>query len=168
MPLLTHRPVRTLVVVARHTLRMTQRRLGEALGASSRTAARWEAGQSALYPPALAKLAALVHPRDAALAAEIAAAAGQTLESLGIVAPPPPPAAPPPLPARLLVDAVVCVAADALGAAPATLRQALFAAFRRARELRLTVDDVEAALTPIAVSGEPAKSKSREKPKSSA
>jgi transcriptional regulator with XRE-family HTH domain len=148
--MLTHRPVRTLVALARSTLGMTQQELGGALGASHRTAARWEAGHSTLLPPALAKLAALVHPRDAALAAEIAAAAGQTLESLGIVAPPQPPAAPPPLPASLLVDAVVCVAADALGAAPATLRQALFAAFRRARELRLSVDDVEAALAPAA------------------
>jgi hypothetical protein len=120
------------------------------MSSSHRTAARWEAGQSTLYPPDLAKLAAIVYPRDAALAGEIAAAAGQTLEGLGIVAPPQPPATPPPLSARLLVDAVVCVAADALGAAPSTLRQALFVAFRRARELRLTVDDVEAALTPVA------------------
>jgi hypothetical protein len=44
------------------------------------------------------------------------------------------------------VDAVVCVAADALAATPATVRDALHAAFRRARELGLSLQDVEDAL----------------------
>jgi hypothetical protein len=48
----------------------------------------------------------------------------------------------------LLVDAVVCAAADVLEVAPVTLRGALLAAFRRARELRLSAEDVEVALAP--------------------
>jgi transcriptional regulator with XRE-family HTH domain len=131
---------------------MTQKEFGEALNASHRTASRWEAGQSNPYTPELRKLAAMVYSRDAELADELAAVVGETLESLGIVAPPAPapPAPPPPspLPSRLLVDAVVCAAADALEVAPITLRVALLAAFRRARELRLSVEEVETALAP--------------------
>jgi hypothetical protein len=69
------------------------------------------------------------------LAAELAAAAGQTLESLGIVKPAPPPAPPPlpPMPRHLSADAVVCVAAEGMGLAPGAVRGALVAAFRRAR-----------------------------------
>jgi transcriptional regulator with XRE-family HTH domain len=148
----THRPVRTLVVLAREKLGMTQKEFGEALNASHRTASRWDAGQSSPYTPQLRKLPAMVYARDAQLADELAAAVGETLESLGVVAPspppPPPPAPLPPLPSRLLVDSVVCAAADVLEVAPITLRSALLAAFRRARELRLGVDDVETALAP--------------------
>jgi hypothetical protein len=50
------------------------------------------------------------------------------------------------LPAALVVQAVVCAAADALHAPPSTVRAALLAAFRMARELRLDVEDVETAL----------------------
>lgn len=153
MAIQTHRTVRELLIHARQALGMTQKQFGMALGASHRTASRWEGGQSYPYGSELTELAALVYPKDASLAAELAAAKGQTLESLGIVAPPAPaPAAPPPppLPVRLLVDSVVCAAADALETAPVTLRVALLAAFRRARELRLSIDDVESALAPAA------------------
>jgi hypothetical protein len=91
-------------------------------------------------------LATLVFPRDRAIAEELAAAAGHTLESLGLEAAAVVAAPPPPPPSRLVVDAVVCVAADALGATPATVRGALHAAFRRARELGLSLQDVEDAL----------------------
>jgi hypothetical protein len=46
------------------------------------------------------------------------------------------------------VEAVVCAAADALNVPPATVRASLFAAFGRARELRLSVEEVERALAP--------------------
>jgi transcriptional regulator with XRE-family HTH domain len=148
MALLLNRPVTALLVLARQALGMTQEQFGLALGVSHRTASRWEAGQSTPVPAEVSKLAAMVYPKDSKLAAELAAAASETLESLGIVAPLGPPAPPPPLPTPLLVDSVVCAAADALDAAPMTLRGALFAAFRRARELRLSVDEVEKALAP--------------------
>jgi hypothetical protein len=47
----------------------------------------------------------------------------------------------------VLVDAIVCAAADALKAVPDTVRGAVLAAFKRARELRMTVEDVEKAMT---------------------
>jgi transcriptional regulator with XRE-family HTH domain len=146
------RGLKELLVHARGRLGMTQKEFGEVLGASHRTASRWEAGGSLPYTSNLVRLLGLLVPKDAELAAELAVHAGGTLESLGIVAPRPAPASPPapePLPARLLVDSVVCAAADTLDVVPATLREALFAAFRRARELRLSVGDVEAALAPV-------------------
>jgi hypothetical protein len=101
--------------------------------------------------PRRAGLPARSRPRRAARRR----ATGETLESLGIVTPapapvvvppPPPPAPPPPLPTALVVEAVVCAAADALQAPPSAVRGALLAAFCRARELRLSVNDVESAL----------------------
>jgi len=142
---------------------MTHEAFGAALGVSKRTAARWAAGSSSLSVPQVRDLACLVYPKDPELATELASAASATLESLGLVAPPapvvvapeppapvvvvpPPPPAPPPLPTALVVDAVVCAAADATQVTPSAVRATLLAAFRRARELRLTVEDVETAL----------------------
>jgi hypothetical protein len=50
------------------------------------------------------------------------------------------------MPRELAVDAVVCVASDALGAMPAAVRGGLLAAFRRARQLGLSCEEVEQAL----------------------
>ena len=99
----------------------------------------------------LQNMARLVHGADAALAAEIAAAAGTTLAALGVL---PPPAPPPPLPAPLppagppdrVVDAVVCAAAEAMQVMPQSVRPAVLAAFACARELGLTVEGVERVL----------------------
>jgi len=143
-----------LMAKAQSVLRITQAELGALAGSSKRTAQRWAAGQAPVYEWHLAKLAGHVHPHDAALAAEIAAAAGETLESLGIVEPPPPPPPapppgpppPPPMPRHLAADAVVCVAAEGMGLAPGAVRGALVAAFRRARELGLSLAEVEQAL----------------------
>jgi hypothetical protein len=146
--LFPNRPIRPLVARAQFTLGMPHRAFGKALRASERTALRWAAGQSTMSVSQLRDLARLVYPRDATLAAEIAAAASETLESLGIVAPPPPlppPVAPRPDP-NVLTDVVVCAAADALNLAPNAVRGALLAAFARARELGLTVQEVEGAL----------------------
>ena len=63
------------------------------------------------------------------------------------MSPPVAPPAAPPIPGQVLVDAIVCAAADALKAVPETVRASVLAAFRRARELRMTVEDVENALT---------------------
>jgi DNA-binding XRE family transcriptional regulator len=144
--LVLNRPISHLLFRARHATGMSQQKLGEALGASKRTVARWETGQATLYPPEVSKLARMVYGQDPALAAELASAASESLESLGLVAS----SVAPPLPSHLVVDAVVCAAAEALEAAPNTVRAALHAAFKRARDLRLSVDDVEKGLAPAA------------------
>jgi DNA-binding XRE family transcriptional regulator len=144
----------SLLVRGQHALGMTQETLGQALGASRRTVSRWTALRSSLTDTTMAKLARLVHSRDAALAAEVARALGETLETLGIVTPAPP--APPPPPARAtptppsghLGSAIVCAAAEAMDLSPRTLRPALFAAFKCARELGLSVEAVEGLLAP--------------------
>jgi len=61
-----------------------------------------------------------------------------------VVAPLPP--EPPPLPAHVLVDSVVCAAAEVMAVAPQTLRPLLLAAFARAHEARLTAAEVVAVL----------------------
>ncbi len=148
--LIPNRETTTLAARAMRALGMTHRELGEALGASERTSQRWLSGRSSLTVPALQKMAVLTYARDAALAAEIAAAASETLASLGLVTSPPaePPAKREPFVSdpAVLVDLVVCVAADALSLPPNAVRGALLAAFGRARELGLGVDDVERAL----------------------
>jgi DNA-binding XRE family transcriptional regulator len=142
---------------ARRALGLNQAQLADLVGSSKRTVQRWETKRGLPSSRDLATLAAHVHPHDAETAADLAAAIGQTLESLGIVAPPappppppaPPPApppGPPPMPRDLAVDAVVCVASDALGAMPAAVRGGLLAAFRRARQLGLSCEEVERAL----------------------
>jgi transcriptional regulator with XRE-family HTH domain len=137
-----NRPTRALVARAQAALGMTHREFGEALGSSERTALRWAAGRSSVGVSGLRALARLVHPRDPALANELAGATSETLESLGIVAQGAAVAAD----ASVLVDAVVCAAADALSMAPSAVRGALLAAFGRARELGLSVGDVEKAI----------------------
>jgi hypothetical protein len=139
-----------LVARARMRLGMPNREFGPALGASERTALRWSAGRSELTVPQLRTLAAMVYPQDPGLAAELAEATSTTLVALGIAPPPPPPApvvvAPPRPDPDVLTDAVVCAAADELSAAPSAVRAGLLAAFRRARELGLTIDEVEKSL----------------------
>jgi hypothetical protein len=46
-----------------------------------------------------------------------------------------------------LTDAVVCAAAEALNVPPPAVRPALLAAFRRAREVGLRLEDVERVLS---------------------
>jgi len=150
---------------------MTQREFSDAVGSSVRTVARWEDKSSSPAPWHLEKLAALLHPVDRALAHDAALFGGKTLEELGLVQPPPaapppqaaasvqrplpePTAAPPAVPARpvrVLVDAVVFAAIEALGALPATFdsaRAAVRAAFAHARDLRLSAAEVAEALAP--------------------
>ncbi|HLK36017.1 MAG TPA: helix-turn-helix domain-containing protein [Polyangiaceae bacterium] len=126
------------------TLGMNQAEFGPALGWSHRTAVRWERGRATPTAESLVKLASLLAPIDLDLAAEIAATVGQTLESLGIVAPAAKPG--PTLSPADLSDLVVCAAADAADLAPRALRSLLYAAFARARALGLSVEQVEESL----------------------
>ena len=142
-----------LLALAQNRLGMSQRQFGPALDASHRTASRWATGRSSPSDYSLRKLAALLLPVDRGLAEEAAAHVHETLEELGLVPPPPPPGPPPPPPkppvtAADLVDAVVCAGAEASDASPRALRPVLYVAFKRARELGLSVDDVEKALAP--------------------
>jgi len=135
----------------------TQVGLGAKLGVARRTSQRWAAQGVPTYH--LPKLAALVYPRDAKLAAEVAAAAGTTLERLGLVASTPvaPPAAPaaPPTPPTAMVDAVVCAAADALNVLPRDARPGVYAAFARAAEIGTSIEFVTRVLA-ANLKGQPA------------
>ena len=139
-----NRSVTPLIGRARDALGFTQEELGKALGASKRTAHRWEGGQATPSVLEVRKLAGLVFRGDPTLAAELASCASTTLEELGLV----PAQIPRPPPTSLVVQAVVCVAADELSAPPATVRRAVHAAFKCARELGLSLEDVEKALEP--------------------
>ena len=146
-----------LAYQAQRALGLTQLELAGLLGLSRRTVSRWGANRSRPSASELQKLARAVHPKDPALAARLAREGGETLESLGIVAPPAPVvAAPSPAPvvavrpfppARLVVESVVCAAAEAMQASPAAVRGVLRAAFARARGLGLTVEEMDEALT---------------------
>jgi transcriptional regulator with XRE-family HTH domain len=144
--------LRHVLAKARLTLGMSQSEFGPALGWSHRTAARWEGGRAVPSADALRKLTRLLLPKDRELAAHAASHAGETLESLGLIEPPHPPPPPPPPIARSrpedLVDVVLCAAANHTGSVPETMRPLLYAAFRRAREVGLTVEEVEKALAP--------------------
>jgi hypothetical protein len=146
-----------LTLEARRLLIHGQKELGALMGASRRTVQRWDSGHGGPTPDQLARLVVAVHPLDAALAGRLAAEAGTTLEALGLVLPPPPPAqppaavAPPPPPppppvSPRLVDTVVCAAAEALDVPPPAARPVLLAAFGRAHEVGLSVQDVVKAL----------------------
>jgi hypothetical protein len=148
------RDVRALVTQGQNRLGMSHARFGEALGSSTRTVARWSAGQSTPSVDQIRALAALVYPLDAALAEQLARATSVTLEELGLRAPQAPPLSA--LARSAVVDAVVCAAADAMQGAPSVARKALVAAFARASELGVSLADVEAALTAAKTPLEPA------------
>ena len=165
----------SVLVDARYALRMTQREIGEAVGVSQRTAVRWDAGQAVPGKHNWIKLAELLAPVDLALAEEAAAHADETLASLGLAPSPlPPPLHQPPPPGASatpstratasspsaaapaavapehLVDAVVCAVAELMDTSPRPLRPLLYAAFKKAREVGLSVEAAEKALAPAA------------------
>jgi DNA-binding XRE family transcriptional regulator len=147
-----------LIGSARRALSLTQGGLGGLLRVSRKTAGRWEAGRVVPAPSDIRALACAVHPHDRGLAAKLAEQAGETLSSLKLEAPPPPPPPPPapapaprpPAPVALMVESVVCAAAEAQGAQPSEVRAVLLAAFQRARAMSLTVEEVDDALRPAA------------------
>jgi DNA-binding XRE family transcriptional regulator len=131
----------------RWALSLNQRTLAELLQVSSRTVQRWDAGTSAPAMLDWYAMARAAHPVDPALAERLAAAGGTSLKALGLVAELPPAATPSTAyELRHLADAVVCAAAESIDATPHAIRTALLAAFRRARQMRLTVEDMERAL----------------------
>lgn len=158
------RSIHVIMNSARVTLGMTQRSFGEAVGASHRTAARWDAGSSTPGEHHLHTLARLLLPLDRSLAVEVADAAGETLEGLGLEVPPAPP--PPPQPASPpspvvraedLVDVLVLTAVEQSGSTPSAVRPWLHAVMKRGAELRLTMEDAERALRPAPSAGSASK-----------
>jgi transcriptional regulator with XRE-family HTH domain len=134
-----------LLFRARNALGMSREEVGRAMGVSFRTVVRWEGGHTMVDGPSFLELVPRLYPIDAKLAGEIAIACGARLAEMGLG---PEAEAAAAITPPLLVDSVVCAAADALECAPAAARRAVLAAFRRARELRMTVDAVEKALAP--------------------
>jgi len=135
---------------------MSQREFGYAVGSSHRTAVRWDAGRASPTVHNLQVLARLLYPEDRELASEVANAADETLESLGLEAPKPPASPPPPAAqhrAEDLVDIVVLAAVEQ-GAPVGTARRLLHAVFKRAAEIGLSVEAAEKALRPSDVRSE--------------
>ena len=151
-------PLTPLVVRSRLALQMNQLQLAELVGTSLRTVQRFETGRAPLYPWHLHKLVDALRPHDPDLAAQIDVYAPRAAPIpppvvapapvLPAPAPPPPPPLPPPIPAGVLVDSVVCAAAEAMSVAPQAIRPAVLAAFARARDTGLTMDGVVAVLAP--------------------
>ncbi len=139
---------------AKGALLMSDEEIARVMGKSRRTLTRWWRGPGVLLPDDLQALARAVFPRNRELSAQLAAAGHTTLEGLGLVAKvvPPPPEPAPAKPDARLVEVVLCAAAEALDASPAVVRPALLQAFRRARELGLDLETVEAGLQPTAAS----------------
>jgi hypothetical protein len=156
-------PLSALLVAAQRALGLNQENLGKILGGvSRRTVWRYQGGHSRPQAHELHGLARHVFLVDASLAGQLAAASGATLESLGLVVALPKAEATPvslapapmdPVQARLLADAVVCAAAEALDVSPRVIRSVLYTAFVRASETGLSMDAIAIALAPPPVDG---------------
>jgi DNA-binding XRE family transcriptional regulator len=172
-----------LLAIAQKQLGLTQSDLAEMFETSRRTITRMTNKKALPTCLQLHALARAVHPVNPALAAQIAAEGNQTLEGLGlvlpapppvVVAPEPPPAIPPPLPVvapeppppppppprplpppRLMVESIVCAAAETMQTTPSAVREVLRTAFKRARGLGMTIEEVDDALSPEPVAPPP-------------
>jgi hypothetical protein len=146
-----------------HTaLGITGTDLAKLLGMSRRTISRWYGRRTSIGSMALGQLAPHVYAHDPALAERMHAYVAERMASLRL---PPPPPLPVPQPAvrpastdeppsavtaasqQLRVDAVVFAACDAMDAAPRAARVGLAAAVRRARELGVSLEEIERALS---------------------
>ena len=149
--------ISVLVCEARHALHLNQRELAELIGSSERTVQRWETKRGSPHDLDVCALADAVRPHDTAIAAALDRLSSRPAGPV-VPAPAPPagsapaPAAParPPVPTPVLVDAIVCAAAEAMALAPQVVRPALLAAFTRARDVGLSADDVVGVLAPPA------------------
>ncbi len=140
-----------LFLRVRTTLHLSQQKLGDLIGYSRRTIIRAEQRGKFLLPGTWEKLATACHPRDPALAEELAARAGRTLVDMGLEGAPPPVLPAPSLPApsrpttpssKHMADSIVCAAAEAMQLPPHGIRPALVAAFERAFALGMSAEEV--------------------------
>ncbi len=156
------RHFRRVLADCRFALGMSQGELADAMGISRRTIIRWTKGHTSPVEVEIRRLASLVRDADDDLADELLAAARLEPDPPPPPPPPPPPAppepppvmAPPPVvappllpePARPapahVTDSILCVAADAANMVPRAILPAIRAAFARARELGVGVDEV--------------------------
>jgi len=156
-------PIPVVLTLARETLHLNQLGLAELVGSSLRTVQRWETRRGQPSISVMQVLADAVRPHDPDLASQIdvwaprpAPPAPPVLPpaAVEIAAPPvlppplPPPPPVPPIPQAVLVDSVVCAAAEAMTLSPQAVRPAVLAAFARARDAALTVEAVVGALAP--------------------
>lgn len=126
-----------LLMQARSELGLNQRTLAKLLGVSMRTVQRHEDdGGLPIWGGHHAKLLKALHPRNPALASQIAAAHGKTLADYGIqevaTGPQPPARA-----TRMHADSVICAAADAFGIVPRDARPLVHAILTRVQELNV-------------------------------
>jgi len=160
-----------LITLAQRDLGMSQAQLADLFQTSRRTITRIVASKALPSTFQLHVLARALHPVNPELAARLAAEGNATLEGLGIVQPaappPPPPPEPPPVvelpppvvlapeppprpqpPPRLMVESIVCAAAETMQTTPSAVRDVLRTAFARARGLGMTIEEVDDALSP--------------------
>lgn len=148
MALFDGRAVLPYVWMAQGKLGLGRAEFAQRFYTSTRTMSRWSSKRSEPGEDLYKSVIKAVHPLDPGLAERMATAAGWTLASLRLPAPAGPPRACPP--SHLLVDAIVCAAADAMKERPAIVREGLRAAFARARALGMTLEAVDAALASTA------------------
>jgi transcriptional regulator with XRE-family HTH domain len=137
-----------LLVEAQNALGVSQGQLGDMLGLSRQTIWRYQTAQSNPLASSLQDLARRVRAIDSGLASRLAGAGtGARKTGFRIAAPARPTSTGGGrLETRLMADAIVCAAAEALDASPRTVRRALLAAFARARDTGLALDAIETAL----------------------
>jgi DNA-binding XRE family transcriptional regulator len=149
-------PLSSLIAESRRMLLLNQEQLANLVESSKRTVQRWEVGAAAPAPWHLHKLIDALRPSNPELASQLDAWAPRP------ASPPPPPSltpeppppvlsappAPPPIPLSILVEAVVCAAAEAMNLPPQAVRPAILAAFTRARDTGLSPEAVVAVLAP--------------------
>jgi len=138
-------PLENLIGRGRLTLLLNQEGLADLVESSKRTVQRWETGRAQPAPWHLHKLADALRSKDPEMAAQIDRWAPRP------AAPPAPDPRTPlgvPLPDHVLVESVLCAAAEAMTVAPQAARPAVLAAFRRALEARLAPETVVAVLAP--------------------
>lgn len=163
---MAHQPtmrVNELLIRVQQALGVSQRELGNLIGASRRSIIRWQQRGTILLAPTWEELARACYPHDRDLAAQCAAYAGQTLEGLGLERPPSPPQVPAanPLPPTVasaparprmvpghMADSVVCAAAEAMQVTPQAIRPGVLAVLERVVALGMTAEEALQAMSP--------------------
>jgi hypothetical protein len=157
-------PLPVLLARSRLHLRFNQQQLAEFTRSSLRSVQRWETGVSSPSHPQVHLVADAVRPLDPQIAAALDAFAPRPPPPpAAVVAPLPPPTPPPPpvvaIAPHVLVDSVVCAAAEAIAVSPQAMRPAVLAAFTRAGEAGLTFEAVLGVLAPARTEEKGAKGK---------
>lgn len=166
-------PLRHLMFLARQQLMLNQKGFAVVIHSSERSVQRQEVGRGTIHPDQVHKAADAIRAKNPQLAAQLEeyaprpAAPPPPLPPAPPALPPPPPPQPaappppPPVPPSILVEAVLCAAAEAMNLPPQAVRPAVLAAFTRARDAQLAPEAVVAVLAPPPAAEEPAKASKR-------